>query len=98
MKIIPIGNRVLVQIAKKSQTTKSGIIISGEQKDENTLGKILAIGLGFGEEKNLLENFKIGDTVLFSSYSGQEVKDEENENYTFKVIEVKNISAIVEKI
>jgi len=97
MKITPIGNRILVQIAKKSQTSKFGIIISGESKDESTLGKILAIGSGFGDEKALLENFKINDTVLFSSYSGQEVKDEENEEFTFKVIEVKNISAIVEK-
>lgn len=97
MTITPIGNRILVQITKKSQTSKSGIIIHQEIKDEQTLGQVIAIGGGFGEEKDLLQSVKVGDIVLFSSYSGQEIKDEENEDFTYKVIEIKNVSAIITK-
>lgn len=97
MTITPIGNRILVQISKKSQTSKFGIIIHQEAKDEQTLGQIIAIGSGFGDEKQLLENVKIGDMVLFSSYSGQEIKDEQNEELIYKVIEIKNVAAIVVK-
>lgn len=97
MTITPIGNRILVQISKKSQTSKSGIIIAADSKDEQTLGKVIAIGAGFGEDKELLDSVKVGDMVLFSSYSGQEIKDEQNDNLAYKVIEIKNVAAVVVK-
>jgi chaperonin GroES len=95
MNIKPIGNRVVVELLKQAQTTKSGFIISTEEKTEQQKGKVIAIGSGFGEEKDLMAEFTIGQTVLFGKYGGEEIKDETTDT-TYKIINAKDILAILE--
>lgn len=95
MNIKPIGNRVVVELLKQAQTTASGFIISTDDKKEQQKGKISAIGSGYGEEKDMLKEFKAGQTVLFGKYSGEEIKDDSGE-VSHKIINAKDILAILE--
>jgi len=71
----PLNDRVLVERVTE-ETTKGGIIIPDSAKEKPQEGKVIAVGTG-----KLLDNgnrqtlaVKDGDKVLFSKYSGTEVK------------------------
>jgi chaperonin GroES len=97
MTIKPLGNRVVVRLAKQKNTTSSGIILAVEEKNEQALGEIISIGAGFGEENIQNMGLKIGDTVMFGKYSGEEVKDEQDSETIYKIVSGKDILAIIEK-
>jgi len=75
MKIKPLGNRVLVQ-RSKAPTSKGGILLPETAKEKPKEGVVLAAGPGKMNDDGKLEplSIKVGDTVLFSSYAGTEVK------------------------
>lgn len=76
MNIKPLGSRVVIKALEKEERTKSGILLPDTAKEKPQQGKVLAVGTG-----KVLENgtrvaleVKEGDTVIFSKYSGAEVK------------------------
>ncbi|TRZ78077.1 co-chaperone GroES [bacterium] len=72
MQIKPLGDRVVLELMPKEEILKSGIIIPDTASQEkNDRGTVVSIGPG-----KVLENgqrsemsVKIGDNVIFSSYS-----------------------------
>lgn len=74
-KIKPLGNRVLIQ-RSKAQTSKGGILLPDSAQEKPKEGVVVAAGPGKTDESGKVEplNVKVGDRVLFSSYSGTEVK------------------------
>ena len=94
MNIQPIGNRVLVELAKQAKTTASGFIISAEDKTEQQKGIIISVGEGFGEEKDLMKEFHVGQTILFGRYGGEEIKDDSGE-ISHKIVNAKDIYGII---
>lgn len=98
MKIQPLGNRVLVKLIKKSTQTASGIIISSEQKEEQMTGEIIALGCGSKDDdiKVDVTTLKIGQKIMFGKYGGEEIKDENDESITYKIIEGDDILATIE--
>lgn len=91
--IKPIGNKVLVELLKVSNTTESGFILSSEDKTEQQKGKVLALGNGYSEEKDLMSSVKEGDVVFFSRYGGEDIKDSTGEVIQ-KIISIKDIFAV----
>ena len=76
MKIKPLGNRVLVKQLSTEEVTKSGILLPDTaDKEKKAQGKI--VELGNGPEISAL-GLKVGDTVVFGKYAGDEVEMEEN--------------------
>jgi chaperonin GroES len=77
-KIKPLGNRVLIQ-RSKAQTTKGGILLPDTAQEKPKQGTVIAVGPGKIDDNGKREplNVKVGDLVLFSSYSGTEVKGDE---------------------
>jgi len=75
-KIKPLGNRVLIQ-RSKAQTTKGGILLPDTAQEKPKEGLVVAVGPGKLDENGKTETMyvKVGDKVLFSSYSGTEVKN-----------------------
>ncbi len=77
IEIIPLGDKVLLQKEKKQKESPSGFVLPDTSSQERGLrGKVVAVGSG-----RLLDNgemvpvaVKKGDTVLFASYGGEEVK------------------------
>ena len=94
MNIQPIGNRILVELAKQAKTTASGFIISTEDKTESQKGTIISIGKGFGEEKDLMSEFSIGQSIIFGKYGGEEIKNDSGET-THKIVNAKDIYAVM---
>lgn len=73
--IKPLGDRVLVAPLEAVEKTKSGIIIPDSAKEAPAQGKIVALGNGkLSEGKKHDFSVKAGDVVLYSKYSGDEVK------------------------
>jgi chaperonin GroES len=87
MKIKPLGNRVLVKQSSQEEITKSGIILPDTaDKEKKAQGKIME--LGTGDELDKL-GLKVGDTVVFGKYAGEEVEMEENGTKTeYKILYV----------
>lgn len=87
MQVKPVGNRILVQPLKAEEVTKSGIVLpdSGD-KEKKAQGKIVAVGSG---EAIATLGLKIGDTVVFGKYAGDEVEvDEDGKKVEYKVLYV----------
>jgi chaperonin GroES len=87
MQVKPIGNRILVQPIKEEEVTKSGIVLPGSaDKEKKAQGKIVAVGAG---DEIAKLGLKVGDTVVFGKYSGDEVEvDEGGEKVEYKVLYV----------
>jgi chaperonin GroES len=79
-KIKPLGNRVLVE-RSKPQSSKGGILLPDSAQEKPKEGLVVAVGPGKLNDQGQLEamNLKVGDRVLFSSYSGTEIKQNEEE-------------------
>lgn len=80
-KIKPLGNRVLIK-RLKAQTSKGGILLPDTAQEKQKEGTVIAVGPGKLDDNGQHEqmNVKAGDKVLFSSYSGTEVKNQMGED------------------
>lgn len=76
MKIRPLNDRVLVLRVEEEQKTAGGIIIPDTAKEKPQEGKVVAVGPGkMGDDgKRTPAEVKEGDRILFSKYSGTEIK------------------------
>jgi len=76
-KLKPLGNRILVQ-RSEAKTSKGGIILPDTVQEKPRQGIVIAIGAGEVDSKGHLHpmNVKVGDEVLFSSYSGTEFRED----------------------
>lgn len=94
MKIRPLGDRVVIKKLEADETTKSGIVLPGSAKEKPQQAEVVAVGPGgFVDGKEIKMELKVGDKVLFSQYSGTEVKLD-GEEYT--ILKQDNILAVVE--
>ena len=95
--ITPLGDRVLIKpISEEGKKSKSGIILPetiGKEKPER--GKIVAVGEGRWNEDGdgrVPMRVKVGQTVIFSKYSPDEIKIDGEEYF---ILKEENILAII---
>jgi len=94
MRIKPLGDRVVIKKLEAEETTKSGIVLPGSAKEKPQEAEVVAVGPGgLVEGKEVRMEVKVGDKVLFSKYSGTEVKID-GEEYT--ILRQNDILAVVE--
>ncbi|MEI6834967.1 MAG: co-chaperone GroES [bacterium] len=76
MKIRPLHDRILVKRMEGEAKTATGIIIPDNAKEKPMEGKVVAVGNGKVLENGTVRKLEVkaGDRVLFSKYSGSEVK------------------------
>ncbi|MFO0961538.1 MAG: co-chaperone GroES [Phycisphaerales bacterium] len=77
MKVRPLGDKILVKRDEAATKTDAGIFLPETAKDKPKQGKVIALGSGILNKETgefLPFSVKKGDTVIFSSYSGTEVK------------------------
>ena len=75
MKIKPLGDRVVIKKVEAEEKTKSGIVLPGTAKEQPQMAEVLAVGPGgMVEGKEVKMELSVGDKVIFSKYSGTEVK------------------------
>ena len=78
MKFRPLQDRLLVKREGEEEKTKGGIIIPDTAKEKPLQAKVIAVGNGKILEDGKVRplDIKAGDTILFSKYSGTEIKIE----------------------
>ena len=80
MKLVPLGDRVVIKQLIAEETTKSGIVIPGQNKEKPQQAEVIAVGPGgMVEGKEVKMEVKVGDKVIYSKYSGTEVKLDDEE-------------------
>jgi len=96
MKIRPLADKVLVQRLEAENRTAGGIVLPDSAKEKPQRGKIVSVGEGKllddGTRKKM--QIKKGDTVLFTSYAGTEVKIDDKE---YLIMDESDIMAVIEK-
>ena len=94
MRIRPLGDRVVIKKLEALETTKSGIVLAGTAKEKPQEAEVMAVGPGgIVDGKEVKMEVKVGNKVLFSKYSGNEVKIDGDE---YTIIKQDDILAVVE--
>lgn len=94
MKLVPLGDRVVLKQLVAEETTKSGIVIPGQAKEKPQQAQVIAVGPGgVIDGKEVTMQVKAGDNVIFSKYAGTEVKLEDEE---YIVVKQNDILAVIE--
>lgn len=94
MKLVPLGDRVVLKQLVAEETTKSGIVIPGQAKEKPQQAEVVAVGPGgVVDGKEVTMQVKVGDKVIYSKYSGTEVKLDDEE---LIVVKQNDILAIIE--
>ena len=93
MKLVPLGDRVVLKQLVAEETTKSGIVIPGQSKEKPQQAEVIAVGPGtVVDGKEVQMNVKKGQTVIYSKYAGTTVEVEEEE---YIIVKQDDILAIV---
>jgi chaperonin GroES len=76
MTIRPLLDRILVERTEQDERTPGGIIIPDAAKEKPKQGKVIAVGPGAKDEHGdrIPMDVRVGDTVLFSQWSGAETR------------------------
>ena len=94
MKLVPLGDRVVLKQCEAEETTKSGIILTGSAQEKSQEAEVVAVGPGgMVDGKEVTMQVKEGDKVIYSKYAGNEVKLEGNE---YIIVKQNDILAVVE--
>ena len=94
MKLIPLGDRVVLKQFEAEETTASGIILASKSQEKPQQAEVVAVGPGgMVDGKEVKMEVKVGDKVIYSKYSGTEVKIDEEE---YIIVRQNDILAIVE--
>ena len=94
MKLVPLGDKVVLKQLLAEETTKSGIVLPGQAKEKPQQAEVVAVGPGgVVEGKEVTMQVKVGDKVIYSKYAGTDVKLGDDE---YIVVKQNDIVAIVE--
>ena len=76
VKLVPLGDRLVVQREASEERTAGGILLPDSAKDKPTRGVIISVG-----DRRVLDNgsraklqVEAGDKVLFTSYAGEQIE------------------------
>ena len=94
MKLVPLGDKVVLKQLEAEETTKSGIVLPGQAQEKPQQAEVIAVGPGgIVDGKEVTMQVKVGDKVIYQKYAGTDVKlDDEN----FIIVKQNDIVAIVE--
>ena len=94
MNLKPLGDRVVLKQLVAEETTKSGIVLPGQNKENPQQAEVVAVGPGgVVDGKEVKMEVKVGDQVIYSKYSGTEVKLDDEE---YIIVKQSDILAIIQ--
>ena len=75
MKLVPLGDRVVLKQVEAEETTASGIVLPGQAQEKPQQAEVIAVGPGgVVNGKEVMMEVEVGNTVIYSKYAGTEVK------------------------
>ena len=93
MKLVPLGDRVVIKALVAEETTKSGIVLPGQAKEKPQQAEVIAVGPGgVVDGKEVKMEVAVGDQVIYSKYAGTNVKLEDEE---YIIVKQDDILAVV---
>jgi chaperonin GroES len=94
MKLVPLGDRVVLKQMVAEETTKSGIVLPGQNKEKPQQAEVIAVGPGgMVDGKEIKMEVKVGDQVIYAKYAGTEVKLDDVE---YIILKQSDILAIIQ--
>ncbi len=93
MKLLPLGDRVVLKQSPVEETTKSGIVLPGQSKEKPVYATVVEVGPGEEKDGKLVPmNVKVGDKVIYTKYAGMDVKLGDDE---YTIVRQNDVLAIV---
>ncbi len=94
MKLVPLGDKIVLKQLEAEETTKSGIVLPGQAKEKPQEAEVVAVGPGgMIDGKEVIMQVKPADKVIYSKYAGTEV---ELDGQEYIIVKQNDILAIVE--
>ena len=90
----PLLDRVVVKMVENEETTKSGIILTGNAQDKSKIAEVLEVGPGeLVDGKREEMSVKKGDKVYLNEYDGTKIKYESED---LVIVRQSDILAVIE--
>lgn len=95
MKVVPLGDKVVVKRLEAAGATPGGILLPDSAREQPKEGKVLSVGDGklTADGKRARPQVSEGDRVLFSSWAGSEIVVDKQE---LLIMSEEDILAILE--
>ena len=95
MKLVPLGDKIVLKQLEAEETTKSGIVLTGQAKEKPQEAEVIAVGPGGNiDGKEVVMQVKAGDKVIYSKYAETAVELDGEE---YIIVKQNDILAIVEE-
>jgi chaperonin GroES len=94
----PLDDRLVVSVSDATEKTAGGILLPDTAKNKPQRGKVLAVGPGKLNKKgeHIALDVKVGDTVLFTSWAGDEVKKQYATSDDLLIMREDDVLAVIE--
>ena len=93
MKLVPLGDRVVLKKIIAEETTKSGIVLPGSEREKPQMAEVVAVGPGgVVDGKTVTMEVQPGDQVVYAKYAGTEIEVEDEK---YMIIKQDDILAIL---
>lgn len=95
IKLAPIGDRVVIEREESEARTAGGIVLPDSAQDKPARGRVVSLGTGklLDDGTRAPMQVKVGDRVIFTSYSGEGFKVGDDE---FLLMREDEILAVLE--
>lgn len=96
MKVKPLSDYILIEPeTTKDTTTPSGIVLPDSAKEKPQKGKVIAVGSGRKDDKGVVIKLevKVGDTVYYKKWGGNEIK---LDNKEYLLVKEEDILAVID--
>ena len=94
MKLSPLGDKVVLKQLEAEETTASGIVLPGNAQEKPQQAEVIAVGPGgVVDGKEVKMQVKEGDKIIYSKYSGTEVKLDDED---LIIVKQSDILAVIE--
>lgn len=94
MKLVPLGDRVVLKQIEAEETTKSGIVLPGSAQEKPQMAEVIAVGPGGSVDgKEIKMEVTVGQKVIYSQYAGTKAKLDGTE---YIIVRQSDILAVVE--
>ena len=89
VKIHPLEDRVVILPADEAETMRGPLYIPDTAKEKPTRGEVLAVGPGrFEKGERVKIDLGVGDTVIYSQYSGTPYRAGDDELIIIKASDI----------
>ena len=93
MKLVPLGDRVVLKQFEAEETTASGIILASKSQEKPQQAEVIAVGPGgVVDGKEITMQVKEGDKVIYSKYAGTDVEVDEEK---YVIVKQSDILAVI---